>query len=65
MTLNLWTTGAAGGVITHPMGMYVLANAASTMVFENAVVKSQSIGYSTTSGGGAVTFNIFITGYTI
>ena len=65
MTLNLWTTGSAGGVITHPMGMYVLGNAASTMVFDNAVVKSQSIGYSTTSGGGAVTFNIFITGYTI
>lgn len=65
MTLNLWTSGAAGGVLTHPMGMYCLANAASTMVFSNAVVKSQNIGYSTTSGGGAVTFNIFVTGYTI
>jgi hypothetical protein len=66
MTLNLWTSGTAGsGVITHPMGMYCLANAASTQVFENAVVKSQAIGYSTTAGGGAVTFNIFITGYTI
>lgn len=65
MTLNLWTSGVAGGVLTHPMGMYCLANAASTMAFSNAVVKSQTIGYSTTSGGGAVTFNIFVTGYTI
>ncbi|WP_434663437.1 hypothetical protein P5W99_24360 [Paraburkholderia sp. A3BS-1L] len=64
MSINLWSA-SSGGFITHPFDAYVLANVATITPFENGVVTSQNIGYSTTSGGGAVTFNIFVTGYTI
>jgi len=65
MAINLWTTPNTGGSLTHPFDFYCLSNSASVAPFSNAIVKSQVIGYSSISGGGAVTFNIFVTGYTI
>jgi hypothetical protein len=65
MAINLWTSGGAGAINTHPFDLYCLSNNASVAPFSNAYVNSQNIGYSTISGGGAVTFNIFVTGYTI
>jgi hypothetical protein len=65
MAINLWTSGVVGGLLTHPFDLYCIANSGSVVPFANAIVKAQTIGYSSISGGGAVTFNIFVTGYTI
>jgi hypothetical protein len=64
MSINLWST-VGSGFITHPFDFNVTANVATIAPFENAQIASQSIYYSNTSGGGAITTNIFITGYTI
>jgi hypothetical protein len=66
MIINLWTSGTpSSGILTHPFDLYCLSNVASVVPYNGAIVKNQSIGYSTIIGGGAVTFNINVNSYTI